>query len=162
MRRRLRIFICMAFALIAFSLSTKAGQSPNFQDFAVTNIFKGKPATVDLSSNFQACDYRTELRRQAAEGPDFAGHYKIAIWGCGTSCAQFGIVDSQTGRVYFPPELTYVTWTGYEGTNFGLQYRIDSKLLILYGSPEEKPQIGTFYYVWQTNTLRLVCTELQK
>ena len=147
---------------VAFGSSAEAGQSPRFQDFAVTNIFKGKPAAVDLSGNPQARHYRTELRRQAAEGPDFAGHYKIAIWGCGSSCAAFAIVDSQTGRVYFTPELPYVTWTGYEGTNFGLQYRIDSRLLVLHGSPEEKPQIGTFYYVWQTNALRLIRTELQK
>jgi hypothetical protein len=157
----MRIFVCIVI-LMAIASSAEAGQSPRFQDFAVTNIFKGKPAVVDLSNNPQARLYRTQLRRQAVEGPDFAGHYKIAIWGCGSSCAAFAIVDSQTGRVYFPPELPYVTWTGYEGTSFGLQYRIDSSLLVLHGSPEEKPQIGTFYYVWQTNVLRLVRTELQK
>lgn len=147
---------------LSFGFLAEAGQSPHFWDFAVTNIFKGKPASVDLSSHPQARMYRTQLRRQAAEGADFAGHYKIAIWGCGASCAAFAIVDLQSGHVYFPPELPYVTWTGYEGTNFGLQYRIDSGLLVLHGSPEEDPKMGTFYYVWQTNTLRLIQTELQK
>jgi hypothetical protein len=158
----MRFFVCTVLIAGAFAYSVEAGQLPRFQDFAVTNVFKSKPAAVDLSSNPQARMYRTQLRRQAAEGPDFAGHYKIAIWGCGSSCAAFAIVDSQSGHVYFPPELPYVTWTGYEGTNFGLQYRIDSRLLVLHGSPEEKPQIGTFYYVWQTNALRLIRTELQK
>ena len=158
----MRIFACTTLIAVAFISSVEAGQSPRFQDFAVTNVFKGKPAAVDLSSHPEARMYRTQLRRQAAEGPDFAGHYKIAIWGCGSSCAAFAIVDSESGRVYFCPELSYVTWTGYEGTNFGLRYRIDSRLLVLHGSPEEQPQIGTFYYVWQTNTLWLVRTELQK
>jgi hypothetical protein len=158
----MQIFIFTILIVVAFGFSAEAGQSPRFLDFAVTNVFKGNPAAVDLSTNSQARLYRTQLRRQAAEGPNFAGHYKIAIWGCGSSCAAFAIVDSQSGHVYFPPELPYVTWTGYEGTNFGLQYRIDSKLLVLHGSPEEKPQIGTFYYVWQTNSLRLIRTEFQK
>ena len=147
--------------IIGFGFATRADQPPDFRDFVVTNEFRGKPAPVDLSSS-RALEFKTELKRQATEGPDFAGHFKIAIWGCGSSCAAFAIVDSQTGQVYFPPELSYVTWTGYEGTNFGLQYRIDSRLLILNGSPEEKPQIGTFYYVWQTNTLRLIRTDLQR
>jgi len=158
----MRILVCTILIAVAFGYSAEAGQPPHFQDFAVTNVFKSKPAAVDLPSHPEARHYRTELRRQSAEGADFAGHYKIAIWGCGSSCAAFAIVDSQNGHVYFPPELPYVTWTGYEGTNFGLQYRIDSKLLVLHGSPEEKSQIGTFYYLWQTNTLRLIRTELQK
>src|SRR5271156_6059504 len=114
----MRILICTILIAVAFGYTAEAGQPPRFQDFAVTNVFKGKPAAVDLSTNSQARLYRTQLRRQAADGPDFAGHYKIAIWGCGSSCAAFSIVDSQTGRVYFPPELPYVTGTGYEGTNF--------------------------------------------
>ena len=158
----MRILICTILIAVAFGYSAEAGQPPRFQDFAVTNIFKSKPAAVDLSSHPEARHYRTELRRQAADGADFAGHYKIAIWGCGSSCAEFAIVDSQSGHVYFPPELLYATWTGYEGTNGGFEYRLDSRLFVLHGSPEEKPQIGTFYYVWQTNTLRLIRTELQK
>jgi len=160
----MKMLVCLVvtFVAVAFGTWADADKTPRFQDFAVTNIFKGKPAAVDLSSHPQASRYRTELRRQAAKGPNFAGHYKIAIWGYGSSCAAFAIVDSQTGRVYFPPELPFVTWTGWKGTNRGLEYRIDSALLVLHGSPEEKPQIGTFYYVWKTNALRLVRTELQK
>jgi hypothetical protein len=71
----------------------------------VTNIFTGKPAIVDLSSHPKARHYRTELRRQAKEGADFAGHYKFAIWGCGTACEEFAIVDSLTGRVYFSSDF---------------------------------------------------------
>jgi hypothetical protein len=161
---RMKIFACITAisTAIATGFTAETVRSPRFQDFAVPSIFKGKPTAVDFSRNPQARHYRTELRRQAAKGPDFAGHYKIAIWGCGSSCEEFAIIDSQNGRVYFPSELPYVTWTGYEGTNFGLQYRIDSRLLVLHGSPKEKPQIGTFYYLWQTNSLRLIQTELQK
>ena len=158
----MRILVCITLIALALGCSANADQSPRFEDFAVTNLFKGTTAVVDLSSHPEARHYRTELRRQAAEGADFAGHYKIAIWGCGSSCAQFAIVDSQSGRVYFPRELSYYTWADYDGTNFGLQYRLDSKLLVLHGSPAEEPQVGAFYYVWQTNSLLLIRKELKK
>ena len=160
----LRLSISVVFVLTALIAGTSAGvdRSPRYQDFAVTNLFKSKPAVVDLSSDPQARMYRTQLKRQAAEGPNFAGHYQIAIWGCGSSCAAFAIVDSQTGRVYFPPELPFVTWTGWEGDDFGLQFRIDSRLLVLHGSPQEDTNVGTFYYLWQTNTLRLIHSEWKK
>ena len=135
---------------------------PSYKDFAVTNIFKGKPAEVNLSSDPDAYMFRTQLRRQAADGPNFAGHYKIAIWGCGTSCQQFAIIDSQNGRVFFPPVLPYVTFVQWDGTNAGLQFRIDSNLLILHGSPKEEPKVGTFYYLWQTNVLRLIQADFKK
>jgi len=135
---------------------------PLYQNFAVTNAFKGKPAMVNFSSHPQANKYRTELSLQAANKPDFASHYKIAIWGCGSACAAFTIIDSESGRVYFPPELPFFTWTGWEGDDFGLKFRIDSRLLVLHGSPQEESKVGTFYYVWQTNTLRLIRSELKK
>jgi len=160
----MRTFVSIILALTAIVAGAFAGgdKSPRYQDFSVTNIFKGKPAAVDLSSDPQARTYRTQLRRQAGEGPNFAGHYKIAIWGCGSSCQQFAIVDSQTGRVYFPPELPFVTYVHWYGDDVGLQFRLDSRLLVLHGSPKEELSTGTFYYVWQTNTLRLIHVDLKK
>jgi hypothetical protein len=160
----MRSLVSIILALTAIVAGASAGdeQAPRYQDFAVTNVFKGKPAAVDLSSHPEARSYRTELRRQAAEGPNFARHYKLAIWGCGSSCQQFAIVDSQTGRVYFPPELPYVTYVHWYGDDVGLQFRLDSRLLILHGSPKEEPRTGTFYYVWQTNTLRLIHVDFKK
>jgi hypothetical protein len=156
------ISIILAFTTIAIGAFAGGDKAPRYQDFAVTNVFKGKPAVVDLSSHPDARSYRTQLRRQAAEGPNFAGHYKIAIWGCGTSCQEFAIVDSQTGRVYFPPELPYVSFVYWDGDDAGLQFRLDSRLIVLHGSPKEEPKVGTFYYVWQTNTLRLIHVDLKK
>jgi hypothetical protein len=158
------MFVSIILALTTIVASAFAGgdKSPRYQDFSITNIFKGKPAAVDLSSHPQARTYRTQLRRQAAEGPNFAGHYKIAIWGCGSSCQAFAIVDSQTGRVYFPPDLPFVSYVTWYGDDFGLQFRLDSRLLVLHGSPKEEPIVGTFYYLWQTNTLTLIRSELKK
>src|ERR1051325_6544677 len=47
--------------------------------------------------------FRTRLSEDSRSGPNFAGRYAVVVWGCGTGCAQMGVVDSKTGRVYFPP-----------------------------------------------------------
>ena len=144
------------------ALTQAADRSPSYEDFAVSNIFKGKPASVDLKSHPEARHFRTELLRQTAEGPNFASHYRLVIWGCGTSCQQFAIVDCQTGHVYFPANLPYVTYTHYYGDDIGLQFRANSRLLIVNGSPKEASKTRRYYYLWQTNALRLLRSDLMK
>lgn len=131
-------------------------KSPQYRDYPVTNVFKSQPATVKLGSNPKARQFRTQLRKQAAQGPNFAGHYRIAVWGCGSSCQQFAIIDCKTGHVYFSPQLPYVTYVHWNGDDPGLQFRIDSRLLILNCSPQEEETNGSFYYLWTTNQLQLI------
>jgi hypothetical protein len=103
----------------ALAATTKP-EVPTFAGFPVREIFTGTPATVDLASDPRAGTFRTRLRRGAAEGPNFAGHYTIVTWGCGTDCQVTAVVDARTGRVAFAP------FTAYSGTAF----RLDSRLLI--------------------------------
>ena len=46
--------------------------------------------------------FRTELRRQAATGPNFAGHFTLARWGCGAGCVDVAVIDAISGDVFFP------------------------------------------------------------
>ena len=55
-----------------------------FEDYPVTAIFKGTPALPKLRLGDRL--FRTRIRKGAAKGPNFAGHYTIADWGCGTRC----------------------------------------------------------------------------
>jgi hypothetical protein len=140
-----------------------ADRAPSFADFAVTNVFKRKPAEVDLSSDPKARRFRTQLRLQTAEGANFAGHYRLAKWGCGTACAEFAIVDCKTGKVYFSKELPYATWSGeWSDAEPGLHFQIDSRLLVLKGAPLEGLKQGTFYYLWESNKLKLIRSDLEK
>jgi len=38
-----------------------------------------------------------------SNGPNFAGHYFVIRWGCGSECLMMAIVDARTGKVYDPP-----------------------------------------------------------
>ena len=94
---------------------------PLFPDYRVTRTFKGPPSPVDLKSDRLARLYRTRLRAAAQMGPNFANHYTLVSWGCGSSCQLWAVIDAQTGRVF--PKLLQST--------AGAEFYPDSRLLIL-------------------------------
>jgi hypothetical protein len=158
------LLLFTAFLILARPCASQSKDSstdvPRFEDFPVKNIFHGKPALPILTGNNRY--YRTRYREQAALGPDFAGHYKIVIWGCGSNCDVASIVDEQTGRIYepFPFELN-VPVRAADGSQYqGFNRRLDSSLLIVGGCPEtgsvDDPRTDkcfTTYYKWQNHRL---------
>ena len=81
--------------------------------------------------------FRTRLLEASKEPPNFATHYRLTIWGCGSECASGAIIDLATGQIIAPPLAKSgnpvmhfnVCQSAYEG--FGVDTRLDSKLLIL-------------------------------
>ena len=74
---------------------------PDFSQYKVkeTDTFTGQPKPVDLSSYKDAKTYRTKLREGTKEGPNFAGHYTIVSFGCGTQCQDNWVIDAKTGKI---------------------------------------------------------------
>ncbi len=140
--------------------------APRFEQFPVP-LSRVTPAPVDVNSSAAARRYRTVLRAGAREGPNFAGHYTIIAWGCGSSCTEFAVVDSLTGRVYFPREFTVTSGVHLAADDFeraangeglwALRYRSDSALLIVLGALDEDPaREGATYYVFRDGTFERV------
>jgi hypothetical protein len=129
---------------------------PKFEDYKVGNIYSGKIPSVILHNNSQARMYRTVLRNGVKQGVNFAGHYTVVIWGCGTSCQSFAIVDQISGKVYFSKELSLVSYTDYWENDYGLNYRPVSRLLIVNGRPDEDKDNGKYFYEWNNNRLKLI------
>ena len=132
-----------------------AAQKPllRFEDFRVSETFKGKPAPVKLSS-LRARMFRTMLRANAEEGVNFAGHYIVATWGCGSDCHSLAIIDARTGNVYFTPSVLWVGGQLYQEED-RLQFRKDSRLLIVAGARNDEGS-GRYFYVWRNNQLKLI------
>jgi hypothetical protein len=142
---------------VAASDVTSRTDTPHFEDFPVREKFTGKPAAVKVESR-GARRYRTVIREGAREGPNFAGHYTVVTWGCGAGCVQFAVVDAKTGVVYSPRFYVAARVRFDEETqqpDEPLQFRIDSKLLIVSGSPNEKNE-GVYYYSWDGRRLALI------
>jgi hypothetical protein len=124
--------------LSALALATASGKAdkPQFNDYPVSAHYTGPRAVPLLQRGTAAWLYRSQIRRIAAQKPNFAGHYSVGTWGCGSECLHFAIVDAQTGKVYYN-QAQHCDWT------FGLttreiakpiEFHLSSRLLILDGS----------------------------
>lgn len=85
--------------------------------------FNGSPAKVNFSKFPGAKLFYTRITEAAADGPNFAGHFTFADWGCGMLCMQYAIIDSITGDivVYQDNPVELVTDTAHD---------INSRLLV--------------------------------
>ena len=137
---------------------------PRFESYSA-DVYAGKPAPLNLRSHRMARMFRTRIREQLQEeGINFAGHYTIAVMGCGTGCSTTAIVDARNGRAYFPQVLD--GWSVGPGTwpdegEDVRTFRTNSRLLKVIGSPrrgayEEWGPPGIYYYEWKNNQLRQV------
>lgn len=143
----------LAIFLLSASAAAQRRALPLFKDYPATK-FTGKPAPVKLTSP-RARKYRTGLRENATEGPNFAGHYTIAAFGCGTGCVSpLAIIDATTGDVYFPPSVATIASLPDAEDEEMIQSRADSRLLVVVGEVNEKK--GKYYFEWANNRLRLI------
>lgn len=140
--------------------------APRFEDFPA-EAYSGRNAVPNLQSDATTRMFRSRLAQWAKERPNFAGHYILATWGCGTDCTQISIIDAKTGRIFHPAGVTTnvavnVHHELLEGGDLwhasgAIKFRYDSRLLVLFGMPEERTKDrGISYYVWERNRLRLV------
>jgi len=137
--------------------------TPRFEDYPAQK-FTGRLATP-IIANQRARLYRTMIREDALKGPNFAGHYTIARWGCGSTCVGFAVIDARTGKIHFHPKVPQVMQVPYQAEDV-LQFRPDSRLLIISGeilpidpnSSGRSEYAGKFYYEWKNSQFRLVGT----
>lgn len=119
-------------------------------------IYKGPVAPVKLDSK-KARMFRTRLREDSRSGPNFAGRYTVVIWGCGTGCAQMGVVDARTGRVYFPP-VEYMDIPDMEDEAVRSHwFRLDSRLLrITQNKYDARGGYTAYYFLFDGGRFRLL------
>ena len=128
---------------------------PDFGRYPAPAPYRGTPAPVALRTRRDRM-FRTRLREDSRAGPNFAGHYTVVFWGCGTGCAQVAVVDAKTGLVFWPP-LDYVDIPDPDREHYGAGYRLDSRLLVLTRSHYDREASYTaFYYVFDRDRFRLV------
>jgi hypothetical protein len=140
--------------------------APKFQAYLAKPAGPIHPAKLDLHSSQIALQYRSAIRREMSSGANFAGYYRVAIWGCGSSCAQFAVVNLKTGRVITATDVTSVSGIHLLADDFlpktdsdswGFRFRKNSRLLVLIGAlNEDDAKAGAFYFVLNDEKLSLV------
>jgi hypothetical protein len=131
----------LTFAVLSAELL--AGPSevrPKFEDFSVKTIYRGSPAAPKLATEDQRM-FGTKIRGGAKAEVEFAGHYTVPAWGCGSGCNDYVIADSITGTIY---DGLYVVdlpsaWLEEHGhkEEKRMEYHPDSRLLKINGCPGE-------------------------
>ena len=115
--------------------------------------FSVQYAPLDLKSHPRGLQFKTVISNAYKKGPNFAGHYVVAEWGCGTGCQNHVIADTKTGKI-IDAEIMSAN---------GVEYKIDSRLFI--ANPQREMIDGydgnipayteTEYYVVSDDGLRL-------
>lgn len=161
-------------ASLAFSQATPKG-SPQFEEYPVNERWAGTPSPIKFKTYSDRL-FRTQFKNAAKEPPDFAGHYRVASWGCGTNCVEAGIVDLSTGNLLRIPyserhnsgwpigeEKWLVCYSAFP-VGDTIQTRRDSRLLVIQcadvfdrgnGDCEHK-----FHFVFEKNRFRKVGDEV--
>jgi len=134
--------------------------SPRFDDYPVREVYKGRIAPVILDTK-RARMFRSRLREDSRRGPNFAGHYTVVFWGCGTGCAQVAVVDARTGKVYWPPidyvDIPVSPEEGDADATPHRNFRPDSKLLVLTRDRYDgRGGYTAYYYLFDKNRFRLL------
>lgn len=149
-------------------------KAPTFATYSVAvSQVLGSPK-LDLKSNRTARMYQAILREEVSRGPNFAGNYRLAVWGCGSSCAMFAVVNLRTGRVITPESFSVTSGVyffvdvqkafPYSQSQYGLfGFRKDSRLLVITGDlDEDESREGAFYFVLDGERLRLIHSTVVK
>ncbi len=167
-RAGLPMAVTLALALTAVA-QTNTPQTtapiPRFEDYPVSEIFRGTPAAPLLVTPEERL-FRTRIRNGVSKGegvlrdekeqlgPNFAGHYIIVTWTCGSPCIMMAIFDALTGKVYNSPMTQGLQMSWLDGGPWlpDVEFRSNSMLMIM--SPEPamaRGAIYTHYFLWQEN-----------
>jgi hypothetical protein len=121
-----------------------------FARYPAGAIFHGKPVKPDVTDP-DAHMFRTRIRAGAAQGVVFAGHYALAVWGCGAGCTSFAVIDAITGQVhFFPASISQVNEAGER-----LTYRKNSRAIHVIGSLNEENSADR-WFLWDGHDFKLI------
>ncbi|SPV14584.1 Uncharacterised protein [Burkholderia cenocepacia] len=142
--------------------TASACTSPSFDRYPAPAAARAprKPAATPRLTSKEARLYRTVIRDEFAQPANFAGHYRVAIWGCGTDCRNFAIVDKDTGATYTMPGVKSIS--GVMGNDDErVDFRAGSTLLIVAGCfndacDDSYAKAARFFYEWTGSRLRPV------
>ena len=89
----MKIKILLLLALVVAVTLIGAAQStiPSFTQYPA-KVESIRNVRVNLASHKHAKMFRTNLQTAARQGVNFAGHYILTTWGCGTNCSDSAII----------------------------------------------------------------------
>jgi len=134
------------------------GAPPNFESYRVTlhPIKNFAPTQIPKAGlDWKMEDY---LHYSDNEPLNFADRFTLFDIGCGTGCVEFCLIDRKTGVVYPGTDFTQDFPHDYSGP-FGLQFRRNSRLLVVYHAVGFEYPVHISSYVLDGTKMKLVQSE---
>ncbi len=78
----------------------------SFEDYPV-DVYQGVLKEPNFETNPKYKRFINRITSECKEGINFAGHYTMVTWGCGSPCQRGAVVDRKTGKIYDGIETTY-------------------------------------------------------
>lgn len=127
---------------------------PKFKDYPVKTTYRGKNAALLLTRDSRT--FKTRLKQALKGKPNFAGHYIVTSWGCGTGCEVGAIIDAKTGKTYFFPFP--IGQDNEVDEDFRpIEFRLGSKLIIFSGFRVDKDEdAGARFYKFENGQFKFL------
>lgn len=144
---------------------------PQFEDYRIGKLQTkhGELIRIDKPRfDESTTQFAKRIRRAGKKGPNFAGHYAVVGWSCGMICINIAIVNIKTSKIHNTPFMGIGDGPCpagfYDEERRLVDFRLDSRLLILRGTPEDFGPAGavvdspcsTRFYSWKGERLILV------
>jgi hypothetical protein len=90
--------------LLGLQIGIAAAADYPFELYGTGAIYQGKLRYPDFRNrDHEFASFRTRIKGGVQQGVNFAGHYSLIQFGCGTGCTQVLVTDVSTGKVYSFP-----------------------------------------------------------
>mgnify|MGYP001178172685 CR=1 FL=1 len=134
----------MLLALASVLGAPAVAQLPSHGAYPVQVQEFAAPA-VPLIEDANLRELEPVLREALSGVPDFAGDQVLVQWGCGSDCLRLLAADRGSGGLVVLPAVACC----WEGEGEMLDYRADSRLLVLNGRLDTARGHGRHYYVFK-------------
>jgi TPR repeat protein len=130
---------------------------PQFESFSVGTIYDGPTANPKLSTQ-KARKFRSRLIQAGSEKANFAGHYILVQWGCGTTCASGAALDAISGQITLFPFVYVCCWREVESEFHPIDFRLHSRLIVFKGQLHEEGELGAHYFTFDGGRFKFIKT----
>lgn len=157
------VLVSLPLTLAVFQKAKAGSRIPRFEDYHVKEVYRGKPAQLQWPEWPNHDFFRTSITELTESGTNFAGHYAIREWSCGTNCRWLLMIDLKTGKFIGPGgygSLSLEYETQPDPTE-PITFRANSRLLIASGcfdieSLEKPVECGAKYFVLEKQKFRQI------
>ena len=91
------------------TLPVNVNQVIEFEQYPV-EIISAPSNKKSILTTKLAKQYKTVITNAMQELVNFAGHFRVVTWGCGTDCRGFAIVDKVSGVTYSPTRISHAAF----------------------------------------------------